>query len=62
MPISGLTKPSIHKFMTRFRPCIDLHQGKVKQIVGGTLTDGEDSPTTNFTSDRDAAWYAQRYY
>ena len=47
--------------MTRFRPCIDLHQGKVKQIVGGTLTDGEDSPTTNFTSDRDAAWYAQCY-
>lgn len=47
--------------MTRFRPCIDLHQGKVKQIVGGSLRDGEGSPQTNFISDRDAAWYAERY-
>jgi len=43
-----------------FRPCIDLHEGKVKQIVGGTL--GEAGPPhTNFVSDRPAAWYAELY-
>ncbi len=46
--------------MTLFRPCIDLHQGLVKQIVGGSL-DAKDAPTTNFVSDQDAAWFAQRY-
>ena len=45
--------------MTLFRPCIDLHQGKVKQIVGGSLNDqGAD---TNFVSDHDAAYYAELY-
>ena len=43
----------------RFRPCIDLHQGKVKQIVGGTLSD--DGAQENFVSPRDAAWYADLY-
>lgn len=47
--------------MTRFRPCIDLHQGQVKQIVGGTLRDGETSPATNFVSVRGAAYYAELY-
>lgn len=47
--------------MTLFRPCIDLHEGRVKQIVGGTLSDAGDAPRTNFVSDRDAAWYATRY-
>ncbi|MFZ1074437.1 MAG: phosphoribosylformimino-5-aminoimidazole carboxamide ribotide isomerase [Verrucomicrobiia bacterium] len=42
-----------------FRPCIDLHEGKVKQIVGGTL--GEAGPRTNFVSDRPAAWFAELY-
>jgi phosphoribosylformimino-5-aminoimidazole carboxamide ribotide isomerase len=43
-----------------FRPCIDLHEGKVKQIVGGTL--GEPSALrTNFVSDRPAAWFAELY-
>jgi len=44
-----------------FRPCIDLHEGKVKQIVGGTL--GEDSAQlrTNFLSEQPAAYYAQLY-
>lgn len=46
--------------MTIFRPCIDLHRGLVKQIVGGSL-DTNDAPTTNFVSDRDAAWFAARY-
>jgi len=44
-----------------FRPCIDLHEGKVKQIVGGTL--GSDSATlrTNFVSERSSVWYAELY-
>ena len=36
-----------------FRPCIDLHDGKVKQIVGGTLNTagGEENLRTNFVSE-----------
>jgi phosphoribosylformimino-5-aminoimidazole carboxamide ribotide isomerase len=46
----------------KFRPCIDLHGGKVKQIVGGTLSDGSDAALqTNFEADRPAQWYARRY-
>ena len=44
-----------------FRPCIDLHEGKVKQIVGGTLTDDGSAPRTNFVSDRSSAYYAELY-
>ena len=44
-----------------FRPCIDLHEGKVKQIVGGTLGAGEAGLRTNFVSDRPATWYAELY-
>jgi phosphoribosylformimino-5-aminoimidazole carboxamide ribotide isomerase len=47
--------------MTRFRPCIDLHQGQVKQIVGGTLRDGEAAPATNFVSERGADYFADLY-
>ncbi len=47
--------------MTRFRPCIDLHHGQVKQIVGGTLSQNESELKTNFVSDRSSAWYAQLY-
>jgi len=42
-----------------FRPCIDLHEGKVKQIVGGSL--GDSGLRTNFVSDRSAAWFAELY-
>ncbi len=42
-----------------FRPCIDLHEGKVKQIVGGTL--GEAGLRTNFVSNQPAAWFAELY-
>ena len=45
--------------MTAFRPCIDLHQGQVKQIVGGSLTD--DGADTNFVSTHNAAYYAKLY-
>ncbi|MBN1655047.1 MAG: phosphoribosylformimino-5-aminoimidazole carboxamide ribotide isomerase [Deltaproteobacteria bacterium] len=47
--------------MTQFRPCIDLHRGRVKQIVGATLRDDGTEPATNFVSDRDATWFAQLY-
>ncbi len=46
---------------TKFRPCIDLHEGRVKQIVGGTLTDSGPGPKTNFESDHSAAWFAELY-
>ncbi|MCI5601079.1 MAG: phosphoribosylformimino-5-aminoimidazole carboxamide ribotide isomerase [Hallerella sp.] len=46
--------------MTKFRPCIDIHQGKVKQIVGGTLSDSE-TPLTHFTSEHSPAYYAELY-
>nr|GEX24263.1 1-(5-phosphoribosyl)-5-[(5-phosphoribosylamino) methylideneamino] imidazole-4-carboxamide isomerase, chloroplastic [Tanacetum cinerariifolium] len=48
----------------KFRPCIDIHKGKVKQIVGSTLSDikGSDSTlVTNFESDKSAAEYAALY-
>ena len=45
----------------RFRPCIDIHNGKVKQIVGGTLTDEGDRAGENFVSEQDAAFYARAY-
>lgn len=44
-----------------FRPCIDLHDGKVKQIVGGSLSDSGAGLRTNFVSDRPSSWYAQLY-
>lgn len=48
--------------MIRFRPCIDLHQGKVKQIVGGTLDDGDSGRLeTNFEAEKPAQWYARLY-
>ena len=45
----------------KFRPCIDIHNGKVKQIVGGSLKDEGNQASTNFTSELDAAWYARQY-
>ena len=44
-----------------FRPCIDLHEGKVKQIVGGTLSDDPAMLRTNFVSQQSARWYAELY-
>lgn len=45
----------------RFRPCIDIHNGKVKQIVGGSLTDRQDQAVENFVSEKDGAWFAGLY-
>jgi phosphoribosylformimino-5-aminoimidazole carboxamide ribotide isomerase len=44
-----------------FRPCIDLHEGKVKQIVGGTLGTNSGQLRTNFVSQDSAAWFADLY-
>jgi phosphoribosylformimino-5-aminoimidazole carboxamide ribotide isomerase len=44
-----------------FRPCIDLHDGKVKQIVGGTLSDDPARVRENFVSEISSAHYAALY-
>ncbi len=45
----------------KFRPCIDIHNGKVKQIVGGSLQDEGDFATDNFVSEKDGAYYGALY-
>ncbi|WVR05060.1 phosphoribosylformimino-5-aminoimidazole carboxamide ribotide isomerase [Kwoniella sp. DSM 27419] len=49
---------------SQFRPCIDLHQGVVKQIVGGTLdltaADGQ-GPKENFVASKPPSYYAELY-
>ncbi len=47
--------------MTKFRPCIDLHSGQVKQIVGGTLTTDDVGLQTNHVSTQPAAYFAELY-
>lgn len=44
-----------------FRPCIDLHEGKVKQIVGGTLGEQPGELRTNFVAEQSSAWFADLY-
>mmetsp|Transcript_28754 Transcript_28754/g.39749 ORF Transcript_28754/g.39749 Transcript_28754/m.39749 type:complete len:306 (+) Transcript_28754:128-1045(+) len=73
--VSGGSSPSPSARATRssvnFRPCIDLHKGKVKQIVGSTLKDlkqirgdgleGSCEPVTNFETEKSSAEFAQMY-
>lgn len=47
--------------MTRFRPCIDLADGDVVQLVGGTFSDDGAGTVTNHRSDRPASYFAERY-
>lgn len=44
-----------------FRPCIDIHNGQVKQIVGGSLQDEGDRAKENFVARQDAAFFAEIY-
>lgn len=44
----------------RFRPCIDLHRGQVKQIVGATLA-ADDAPLVHFAAPHPASHYAALY-
>lgn len=54
--------PPPNPTMTKFRPCIDLHAGSVKQIVGGTLSTSSPSDLkTNWTSTHPSAHYASLY-
>ena len=45
----------------RFRPCIDIHNGKVKQIVGSSLRDRNDEAKENYVASKDAVFYARMY-
>ena len=45
----------------KFRPCIDIHNGSVKQIVGGSLKDEGDLAQENFVSVQDAAFFSNLY-
>jgi ribosomal protein S11 len=58
--INTLTSASSN-IMTKFRPCIDLHSGQVKQIVGGTLTEEAADLKTNYVSKHSAGYYAKLY-
>lgn len=44
-----------------FRPCIDIHNGKVKQIVGGSLRDAGNEAVENFVAEQDASFFARLY-
>ncbi|GAB2540458.1 phosphoribosylformimino-5-aminoimidazole carboxamide ribotide isomerase [Gracilibacillus alcaliphilus] len=45
----------------QFRPCIDLHQGKVKQIVGATLNQENKQVVENYVSSHDSSYYAKMF-
>ena len=45
----------------KFRPCIDIHNGKVKQIVGGSLADSGNTAKENFVSESGGEFYARLY-
>ena len=45
----------------KFRPCIDIHNGKVKQLVGSSLKDKENQAEENFVSEKNAVYYANLY-
>ncbi len=55
------SRPLPFNYSSVFRPCIDLHEGKVKQIVGGTLGGDPAQLRTNFVSARSSGWYAELY-
>lgn len=64
---SSADAPATFPRAVRFRPCIDIHQGRVKQIVGGTLKDSDDgdaaseTPETNFETETSSAEFARMY-
>lgn len=60
-PTTTASQTNAKTQMTKFRPCIDLHAGSVKQIVGGTLTTTTSELKTNFTSKLPSSYYAKLY-
>jgi phosphoribosylformimino-5-aminoimidazole carboxamide ribotide isomerase len=60
--VSSLDGKGMSDYLGRmFRPCIDLHEGKVKQLVGGTLGGVATDLRTNFVSERSSVYYAELY-
>lgn len=57
----SLTDMDRRNITMKFRPCIDIHNGKVKQIVGGSLRDEGDQARTNYSSELGAGYYAGMY-
>lgn len=47
--------------MTRFAGCIDIHNGQVKQIVGGSLSNDEKELKTNFVATHSSSYFADLY-
>ncbi len=45
----------------KLRPCIDIHNGKVKQIVGESLRDARDQAKENFVAENDAVWFGEYF-
>lgn len=45
----------------QFRPCIDIHNGKVKQIVGGSIRDEKNYARENFVAETGAGYYAELF-
>ena len=45
----------------RIRPCIDIHNGRVKQIVGSSLKDQDSQAVENYVAEQDAAFFAELY-
>jgi len=58
--LNGYKLFQLQDVIVNFRPCIDLHGGQVKQIVGSTLSD-DHGADENFVSDKGAAYYAELY-
>ncbi|MBU1177633.1 phosphoribosylformimino-5-aminoimidazole carboxamide ribotide isomerase [Patescibacteria group bacterium] len=44
-----------------FRPCIDIHQGKVKQIIGSSLNSSKSEAEENFVAEKSAEYFASLY-
>jgi phosphoribosylformimino-5-aminoimidazole carboxamide ribotide isomerase len=62
LSVPGTDNPAGERYAGgMFRPCIDLHEGQVKQIVGGTLSPDRQALRTNFVAEHSAAWYAELY-
>ena len=59
--ITDFDKIDSRKKDMEFRPCIDIHNGSVKQIVGGSLKDQGDQARENFVAAQDAAFFARLY-
>ncbi|KAJ3491422.1 hypothetical protein NLI96_g708 [Meripilus lineatus] len=56
-----MSPPQQARKRSRFRPCIDLHDGQVKQIVGGTLTETAETLKTNFVASHPPRYFAELY-